>query len=281
MKNLIDAFWTTWTTVTRLPAPARFTPRTRETGFFLPLIGIAAGAAAFGAAALVGPVDPFLAVFAVLIVLYGLFNLFHFDGLLDTADAFLCFASRERRLEILKDPRIGVFAFFTGALYLALKGYLLYRLITLFGHAAFPAPPFAVLIFSYPVTGRAAAALVPCLTGPARKDGLGAALGDYSRTAAGAGIVLAVLLPAVLAPAAAAFLRAAREFPAAALPGAAALTGAAAALIGIAAAGGGLALLYRRRAGGFTGDALGAAVELGEVLHLLTVYIGFGMMGTL
>jgi adenosylcobinamide-GDP ribazoletransferase len=259
-------------------------------GFFLPVIGIAAGAVSLAAAMTVLPLDPVLAVFAVFAAQYLAFNLFHFDGLLDTADAFLCYAGRERRLEILKDSRIGVFAFLTGCIYLGLKAYLLYRLIALFGPAAGAAPETsmavvagtegpavfrqALLVFTYPVTGRAAAALVPCLTRPARKEGLGAALADYSRTTAAAGMILAVLLPT----AAGALLGGGAFTSPAAAPGAA--VGAIAAALGVLLAGGGTAALYRHRAGGFTGDALGAAVELGELIHLLMVFIGLKLIGT-
>lgn len=41
----------------------------------------------------------------------------HFDGFLDTKDALSSYQSRERRLEILKDPHAGAFAILSGIVY--------------------------------------------------------------------------------------------------------------------------------------------------------------------
>ncbi len=44
----------------------------------------------------------------------------HMDGFLDTQDALSSYQSRERRLEILKDPHAGAFAIISGMVYLLL-----------------------------------------------------------------------------------------------------------------------------------------------------------------
>lgn len=41
----------------------------------------------------------------------------HLDGFLDTQDAMSSYQERERRLEILKDPRAGAFAIISGIVY--------------------------------------------------------------------------------------------------------------------------------------------------------------------
>ena len=45
----------------------------------------------------------------------------HMDGFLDTVDAFFSYGSRDRKLEILKDPHVGSFAVIAGGLYLMLS----------------------------------------------------------------------------------------------------------------------------------------------------------------
>lgn len=45
----------------------------------------------------------------------------HLDGFLDTCDAIHSYGSREKRLEILKDPHVGAFAIIGGAVYFVLS----------------------------------------------------------------------------------------------------------------------------------------------------------------
>lgn len=78
---------------------------------YLPLVGVALGAIAGGAAygiSLVAPASLAVAVaFGLSIALTGAL---HVDGFLDTCDALFAPVSPERRLEILKDPHHGSFA---------------------------------------------------------------------------------------------------------------------------------------------------------------------------
>ena len=79
---------------------------------FFPLVGAVIGAAVFVIncaapfAALPAAVRILLTLLAPLAITGG----FHADGLMDTADAMNSYASKERKLEILKDPHIGAFA---------------------------------------------------------------------------------------------------------------------------------------------------------------------------
>ena len=281
MKRVCNGFWTTWSVVSRIPVPVSFSPRYRETGLFLPMVGIIAALVSFGVMALMSPVtdDTLLAVLVTLGVSYFLFNLFHFDGLLDTADAFLLWAESERRLAILKDSRIGVFAFFAGFLYLALKIRLLVLIVSPFypilSFSRFSADTFTLLgvLFFYPVTGRAAAALIPCFSRPARKEGLGSALSSYSVSAAAAGIVGAFVLSAVFTV----IYQYSRAGGLPVFPGML-LVNLGALLFGVLIGGVGVGGLYKKRVGGFTGDALGAAVELGELAHLAWMFIGLSVL---
>ncbi|MFH0796522.1 MAG: adenosylcobinamide-GDP ribazoletransferase [Candidatus Omnitrophota bacterium] len=68
---------------------------------------------------------PPVAILLVMAVVYYLFDLFHFDGLLDTLDGFLCQKNREERLRIMKKGNVGPFGFFYGFIFLLAQFYLL------------------------------------------------------------------------------------------------------------------------------------------------------------
>jgi adenosylcobinamide-GDP ribazoletransferase len=220
-----------------------------------------------------GPVT----VILVLIVQYLCFNLFHLDGLADTADAFLGTFDREKRKAILKDSRLGVYGFFAAFFLLALKIALLQGLRPLIFR-------FPAAVLAYPISGRLSAALIPAITAPMSPQGLGALAKDsrFWRCIAGAlsamalwavlvygGIGLSALLFGGAEPLSSAGglwnpLRGPSPASGKALPGLI-LWGLplVSPLVSWA-----LAALYRKHLGGYTGDALGAAVELGELLHL-------------
>jgi adenosylcobinamide-GDP ribazoletransferase len=164
----------------------------------------------------------------------------HEDGLADTFDGFGGATSRERKLEIMRDSRIGTY----GACALALS--LILRIGLLAGLAG-PAPVALALIASH----AAARALMPAflrLVPPARPDGLAADAGRPSLP----GLVSAALLGVIVL-----------------IFG----LGAFKAVVALALL---LALFgFMRRAclkqiGGQTGDVTGALEQLGEIVVLLT-----------
>ncbi len=241
-------FLSVFSLVSRIPVRAAFESDFSRADFWLPLIGAAASAAALAGYVLASLLfaDHLLRVLAALFVQYSAFNLFHLDGLLDSADAMTPCAPREKRHEILKDPRIGSYAFFYGFFALAAKAAAL---------ASLSGSGIVALFLAYPAAGRLGAAIVPMLCPPARPEGLGALLRGLSPFRAAAGFALALVPLLALSIAG---------------PGTA--TGLAAALCalgGALGAGAWMAFLYRRKIGGFTGDALGAAVELGELVCVL------------
>jgi adenosylcobinamide-GDP ribazoletransferase len=244
-------FLSTFTLLSRLPLRAAFTPDHSRSDFWIPAISpLVSLAAALGAGlAVLAFRDPVLAALGAIALQYLCFNLFHLDGLLDTADAMAVFASREKRLEILKDSRIGSYAFFFGWLALAAKAAAL-ALAFRSGLAA-----AAAALLAAPLAGRAACALVPLLSPPARPDGLGALMKGFSPRRLALGFLVASLPLLPLA------LIAGETGPS--------LLGLGSALLGGGAGGISMTTLYRKRLGGFTGDALGAAVELGELVALL------------
>lgn len=208
-----------------------------------PLAGIAPGLAAAlalwagGAAGLPAAAAALLALAAGALVTGGL----HEDGLADLTDGLSGGRTRERRLEIMRDSRIGSH----GALALILAtGLRAAALGALQGGAVLTVPLAAAMV------SRAGLGPVMRALPPARPGGLGdsAARGSsLARAAAGAVIAAAAAL---------------------------ALLGAAPAILALAAgaiATAGVALLARARLGGYSGDVLGAAQIAAETAVLLAV----------
>lgn len=244
----------------RLPVKLQTEADFSRLSLFLPLIGLPAGLCMIAGLTLgnwlFGP--GLLAVLSGLVSQYAAFNLFHFDGLLDTADASGVFGDAQKRLSVLKDPRIGVFAFFTGFIYLTAKLEALRRLLV---HMTERDQRLILLAccLLVPVAGRLAGIFVAGATKTAENGGLAALVGRLSPIQAAIGYCLAASPVFVLT-----------AISLGALPAFAIFVGAAclAMLAGLA-----VGLWYRRCVGGYTGDAIGAAIELGELSVLLALTI--------
>ncbi|MDR2535471.1 MAG: adenosylcobinamide-GDP ribazoletransferase, partial [Treponema sp.] len=104
---MFDRFFSTLSLVCRIPFKWRFTFDPSRIDFYLPIIGLfpaLLGGLTFKVC-MIGAESPLIATLITLIVQYAGFNLFHLDGLMDTADAFLGPFDREKRFAILKDSR--------------------------------------------------------------------------------------------------------------------------------------------------------------------------------
>ncbi|MGQ9365574.1 adenosylcobinamide-GDP ribazoletransferase [Azospirillum sp. ST 5-10] len=231
--------------LTRLPLRLRRTPGDdalgRAMGWF-PLVGAAVGAlgaAAYALAAAANLPPPVAALLALGTTVW-VTGALHEDGLADVADGFGGGRDRARKLEIMRDSRIGSYGALALLLVLGLRAAALAAL-------AAPAAVAAALVSA----GACSRAVLPVLARtmpPARRDGLAATQG---RPPVGSA-VLAVLLAALLALAGA---------------GAAAPVVVLAAALAAAAVGG----LASRQVGGYTGDVLGSAQQAAEVAGLLVL----------
>ncbi len=229
-----------WAFLTRLPGGAH-PGADRELGRsvpWFPLVGAVIGGLS-GAVywALNGPLGALLA--AVLAVATGAVatGCFHEDGLADTADA-LGGSNRERRLEIMKDSRVGVF----GVLAVVLP-----TLVRVFAVSSLgPVDGLVALVVAH-MLGRTMAVAVMGVAPAASATGLGH---SYTVHLPRAWTAVAV----VVSSAAAASLG---------IPGAVSLAAAAAgaALVGLVA---------WRAFGGTTGDVLGATEQVAEMAVLLS-----------
>jgi adenosylcobinamide-GDP ribazoletransferase len=283
--KIIDRFLSAFSLVSRIPVKVKFNFDPSRLDFYLPLTGVVPALLVFITCVILSfagnlPVRyPLIAAVLILIVQYFCFNLFHLDGLMDTADAFLGTVHREKRLDILKDSRVGVYGFFAGFAVLFLKAALLAALAPFIPGfpAVIPALPAAVLF--YPLTGRFGAALLPCMAEPARAGGLGVLLKGSKPGRCILGLAAAMALWFFIAWGIAnltAFIPGLSFSTAltgtAPLPAAALLAGFSVIVIAPGTAFF-YARLYRRGIGGYTGDALGAAVETAELLHLAAAWI--------
>jgi adenosylcobinamide-GDP ribazoletransferase len=162
----------------------------------------------------------------------------HEDGLADTADGFGG-SDRERRLEIMRDSRLGTY----GACALLIS--LLLRWSALASIA--DARAVALALVAAHAAARAPLPAFMALVPPARSDGLAAGAGPppYAAVAA-AGVLGALALGLCLGP-----------------------TAALAALVLLAAAAVIMARMSVKAIGGHTGDVLGALEQINEILVLL------------
>jgi len=262
----MNKFLSVFSLCSRIRAPVKnFEFDASRIDFYLPVAGIFPALLVFAAAKIFFFLtnDTMTALLIALAAQYFAFNLFHLDGLIDTADAFAGCNSEEKTKAVLKDSRIGVYGFFTGLSCLALKAQVLAALFP----RALKHPEF---IFCYPVFGRFCAALLPCISRPSPEAGLGALAKDSKLRYAASGFALAL----VLWFAALAVYYTALYF-----------TGGICYAVDIIPVSRVLLILFvlvimmifpalfikhiYKRTGGYTGDALGAATETGELVFLL------------
>ncbi len=197
-----------------------------------PLVGVAIGViggAVYWAAHRLG-LPPAVAAIGAVGAMVLSTGALHEDGLADTADGFGGGATVARKLEIMRDSRIGSF----GAVALMLSLGLRVAALAALGDPG----RVAVALVAAGMLGRAAMVGMMLALPPARPDGMAASLGPVPFVPAGAGFAIAGLC--VLLP------HGGRALLAAVL------------------AGGAMVWLARRQVGGHTGDVLGATEQAGE-----------------
>ncbi len=168
---------------------------------------------------------------------------FHLDGLADTCDGIFSARRRERMLEIMRDSRLGTHGG------LALIFVLLAKILVVSELALRGTPMLAALAVAC-AAGHGSAVLLMYRHRYAREEGLGNVfIGKVSGRQTCITLGLAVIVATVL------------------LPG---MQGLATMVVTLAAIFI-LGQLLKRTLGGQTGDTLGAAIELGELIFLLAL----------
>jgi len=253
----MGAFWNSWredftaalTFLTRLPAPAAATgemaPETSlaRTAWAFPLVGIVVGAAG-GIAYIIAQgiglpplAAALIAVGTAVLVTGGL----HEDGFADMADGFGGGATREDKLEIMRDSRTGAYGVLALVFSVGLRVAALAQIATGWRVLGALIAAHALARGAMPIAMRA--------LDPARADGLGASAGrpeqDVVIWSGGIAIVAAVLCAGFRAGLLAAIVTA----------GAMVL----------------VSWLAQRQIGGYTGDVLGAIEQASEIVALLSI----------
>lgn len=176
---------------------------------------------------------------------------FHEDGLADSADGLFGGHTPERRLEIMKDSRIGSYGALALGLSLLLRASLIAMILDRSGAVAAAAAVLAAAPWS-----RAEGLFLLATQPAARSTGAAASVGQPTVVTARIALALSLFLATGIALAA--------QLPVAGL------------LIGFALAHGATAVLSRlarRLIGGQTGDILGAAQQLAEIV----IYLGLAL----
>jgi len=231
---------TAFTLLTRLPVGRWGGSDLARAVWAFPVVGLVValcGGVVYWAMSRFG-VPPLLATSWALVAILLMTGAFHEDGLADTADGFGGGRTRERKLEIMRDSRIGTY----GAVALGLS--LLIRISAL---AALGRPGLVLIALVAAAMAGRGGMIVPLLVlPPARPDGLAAGLANIPRWSAVSGLALVGLALLILLP-----IQVALAAAVAALAASLALT-----------------RLARRQIGGHSGDVLGASEVIVECVTL-------------
>lgn len=239
MKSLFAAFGF----LTILPVPEKWRGDVGRSVPAFPAVGIAAGLFAAACDILfMGILPPLPASVLTVLVMIGISGGLHIDGLSDTADGFLSARDRDRALEIMRDPHIGVMGVLAIVGVILLKVSLLNELTGAWR---------VQVVFLMPLAGRCG------LIGPmtflpyARSEGLATKFLPH-RSAWHALWALAVLSAACWWAGGAAGL----------------IVVVAVVILDVI-----LSAAMLRRIGGMTGDTIGATCELAEIVPALVAVI--------
>lgn len=208
---------------------------------FFPLVGMLLGLILVGVDRFAGRVLPSAALNAILVIVLALSTgLFHLDGLADTADGVFGGATPERRLEIMRDSRIGSYGAAAIAMTLLLQWALLADLVS-------PWRRPALLLF--PTLGRFAMVAAIAAFPYARPQGLGTVFRQHVWPWAAPFALVVALVLSVLC-----------------------FGGSGAALWGAALLSAlGLGAFLRPRLGGLAGDNYGAICEVSQLVVLVLI----------
>ncbi len=230
MAGVLADLWSAFALLSRIPVPDH-RPSGARGAWAWPLVGVAVGMVAGLAAMAMASVGPGFAAAVALAVQAMLTGAMHEDGLADCADGFWGGHTRDRRLEIMKDSRVGSY------------GVLALVLVALAGWSGLSAADDVLpVLVAAGALSRAPVAVLMAGLPNAREGGLSRLVGRPSATVAGAGVALAVAV-------------------AVASCGVAGLWAAVAVAVVALAVG----LVAKGKIGGQTGDVLGAVQQLGFV----------------
>ncbi|CTQ33799.1 adenosylcobinamide-GDP ribazoletransferase [Jannaschia rubra] len=227
--------------LTRLPVRGRPTDPAARAAWAWPVVGGLIGAIAAGVGTALGAMgaEPPVVAAVVLLSLILLTGALHEDGLADAADGLWGGGTRDRRLEIMRDSRIGTY----GVIALVLSLLLRWALIAI----ALQQGQMVEVVLAAAIVSRAPMAIAMRWLPAARDDGVSRGAGRPPAWAAQAGLLLAGLVLLF--------------FGGHGLVAAMLVAGV---LLGVGH-------LARSRIGGQTGDVLGTIQQLSEIAVLVAL----------
>lgn len=251
MKGIISLF----KFMTRIPMPGNSNYDPEELGKsmkYFPLVGIAIGILLCLFYYFLTFVIASSWILALLLVLLGVMFTggIHLDGLADTFDGIFSYRSKQKMLEIMKDPRLGSNGAMALIFYFLLKTVLLVEIYTNDGIE------MGVVLLVVPVIARLNSVLNCAVSPYARVSGMGKAFVDHTNSF---GLVVATIITTIYTLLVSYYflgdIRMIAVIPVMMLLGTY------------------FAKVMQRKIGGVTGDTLGAVLEMSEVISLLAIYI--------
>lgn len=156
-------------TIIPLPMVEWTSRRMRFLPLLMPFVGLGIGSLGYGLYYLLTKmtVSDFTSAVAMVLFYLVITGGLHMDGLMDTADAYFSRQSKERKLEIMKDSRVGAFAVMALFCLLLAKTALFYEVFR-------AGSQVAILLIMIPVLSRIVQAWMLCHFQYAKEDGLAA-----------------------------------------------------------------------------------------------------------
>jgi len=230
-----------------------------QSRFWFPVVGLLLGVILAGWTELVGRLDhPPLAAFLILVVWVGLTGALHVAGFCDVCDGLFGGQTAEDRLRIMKDPHLGTFGLVGGVLLLLGKFAAIQSLVrgpASVANGALSVDFCARAICAAVIISRCLVLLLAAKARYARSKGTGKAVIEATRwPEAIAFVVLAAAVSWYAAPHFRGVLALGIFLPP---------------FLGVWL----LRWICRRRLNGITGDCLGAAIEMSEVLFLISAAV--------
>ncbi len=210
----------------------------------LPLVGVVVGGLAFGLLKLTGVLGMGSLLGAVLLSSYFIIITggIHTDGLMDSADAYFSRREKRRKLEIMKDSRVGAFAVIAFVMVIILKIAIFYELLE-------SGKEIGILLLLIPVISRCLLPSMLYFFPYAKEEGLAKMYGGNLKKTLG-------IIPLAVLSIATAIIIFTHGIPALIISG-----------VGIAY----YCFYYlsvKRNFGGITGDLMGAFLEISELLMI-------------
>lgn len=174
MKNSWSGFLLAWQFFSAVPIKKQLDMNAKSVTWmygFLPIVGLLIGFIISSGVFILSRYSEVSDLLLAILIVIGLIVLtggLHLDGWIDMSDAFFSYGEKEKRLEILDDPRTGAFGVISVFCLLVLKIGVIYEML-LFGQLAIV--PFLIFI---PFIARMGMLLFFVTMQPAKEKGLAA-----------------------------------------------------------------------------------------------------------